>query len=173
MKTQDNQRKPYTVYLKSTREWAEVPEDFYREYTRKNNTLRKRLQDHGQCCCPRNKWWLCDGACFDCEFQITTNDYISLDYTVDDGEGNERSLLDSVEDYSTNPESIVADQVQLAALYEKLHELDPEGQRIAELVSKGATERDAASALGLSRNTYTYRRDKLLRKLAEALKEYR
>ena len=57
-------------------------------------------------------------------------------------------------------------------LYQKLQELDPEGRRICELIMEGKSERDIASALGVSRNTYTYRRDKLLRILREQLGMY-
>jgi hypothetical protein len=37
---------------------------------------------------------------------------------------------------------------------------------------QGCPERTAAAKLGLSRNTYTYRRDKLLTLLREALRDY-
>lgn len=167
----ENQSK--RIYLKSTRQWVEVSDEFYQEYTRKNDALRKRMQYHHCCSCPRNKWWLCDGSCFDCEYQITTNDYISLDYTTSDGEGNEKSLLDNLADPSQNLYSIQEDRELLAALYAKLNELDPEGRRICELVMSGKSERDSAKEMDMARNTYVYKRNKVLGVLYEALKDYR
>lgn len=32
----------------------------YIENNRFHNTYRHRMQDRGLCCCPRNKWWVCD-----------------------------------------------------------------------------------------------------------------
>ena len=58
-----NQSKQYRIYLKSTKEWVEVPEEFYREQTRYYDTFRHRMQEHGQCSCPKSKFWLCDGDC--------------------------------------------------------------------------------------------------------------
>jgi FixJ family two-component response regulator len=53
-----------------------------------------------------------------------------------------------------------------------LEELDPNGRLICELIMQGCPERTAAEKLGLSRNTYVYRRDKLLTLLREALRDY-
>ena len=69
MKKNDNQSKPNTLYDKPTRMWFEVPADVYESYVRECNTYRKKKQDHGLCSCSRNKWWLCDMVCMDCEFR--------------------------------------------------------------------------------------------------------
>lgn len=118
--------------------------------------------------CPKSKTWMCDGDCLACEFRAT-GDNLSLDYTVEDGEGNQKSWADDLPDDTPNAQSIMEDRELLCALYQKLQELDPEGRRICELIMEGKSERDIASALGVSRNTYTYRRDKLLRILREQL----
>ena len=52
---------PYRIYLKAPRQWVEVSEEYYRDHTRYHDALRKRQQSHGQCVCPKNKFWLCDG----------------------------------------------------------------------------------------------------------------
>lgn len=44
MKKNDNQSKTYRIYLKSTKEWVEVPEDYYREHTRYYDAFRKKAQ---------------------------------------------------------------------------------------------------------------------------------
>ena len=96
----------------------------------------------------------------------------SLDYAVEDGEGNQKSWADDLPDDTPNAQSIMEDRELLCALYQKLQELAPEGRRICELIMEGKSERDIASSLGVSRNTYTYRRDKLLRILREQLGMY-
>lgn len=72
---------PYRIYLKATREWVEVSEDYYRSHTRYYDAFRKRHQAFGQCVCPKNEFWLCDGDCYNCEFH-RADDKIPLDYTT-------------------------------------------------------------------------------------------
>lgn len=119
----------------------------------------------------KSKTWMCDGDCLACEFRAA-GDNLSLDYAVEDGEGNQKSWADDLPDDTPNAQSIMEDRELLCALYQKLQELDPEGRRICELIMEGKSERDIASSLGVSRNTYTYRRDKLLRILREQLGMY-
>lgn len=173
MKINDNQSTnlEYKVYLRSANEWVSVTEELYRTYYRDIWATRKRAQAHGQCMCPKSKTWMCDGDCLVCEFR-SAGDNLSLDYTVEDGKGKQKSWADDLQDDSPDAQSIMEDRELLCALYKKLQELDPEGSRICELIMEGKSERDIASALGVSRNTYTYRRDKLLRILREQLGMY-
>lgn len=90
-----NQSKTYRIYLKATKEWVEVPEEFYREQTSYYDTFRKKAQYHGQCICPKSKFWLCDGDCFNCEFR-RAGDMLSLDYENENEDGDTCSPLDSV-----------------------------------------------------------------------------
>ena len=173
MKTNENQKstREYKVYLHRHKAWVEVTEEQYYAYYRDIWATRKRAQAHGQCMCPKSKIWICDGDCPTCEFRAA-GDNLSLDYTVDDGEGNQRSWVDDLSDDTSNAQSIMEDRELLCALYQKLQELPSEGRRICELIMEGKSERDIASTLGISRNTYTYRRDKLLRLLREQLGMY-
>ena len=84
MQYKDNQSK--RIYLKATRQWVDVSEEYYRDHTRYHDALRKRQQSHGQCVCPKNKFWLCDGDCLTCEFR-RAGDMLSLDYTVENEDG--------------------------------------------------------------------------------------
>ena len=54
----------------------------------------------------------------------------------------------------------------------KLNELDPEGRLICQLIMQGKSGRDCGKEMGLSRNTFVYRRDKLLHKLRSELEDY-
>ena len=101
-----NQSKPNTLYDKPTRMWFEVPADVYVSYVRECNTYRKKKQDHGLCSCPRNKWWLCDMVCMDCEFRKT--DAISLD--APQGDDEDTTLMDAIPDGRTLLEDDAADR---------------------------------------------------------------
>ncbi|HIR16480.1 MAG TPA: hypothetical protein IAD35_00290 [Candidatus Caccocola faecigallinarum] len=97
MAIKDNKCKPYRIYLKSTREWVEVSEEIYRERTRYYDAFRKRQQSHGQCVCPKNKFWLCDGDCYNCEFR-KAGDTLSLDYQTENEDGDTCSPIETLSD---------------------------------------------------------------------------
>lgn len=169
----ENQKSNRTrkIYLPHTKQWIEVTEKQYSTYYRDIWATRKRAQAHHQCMCPKSEQWLCDGDCLICPFHAA-GDCLSLDYTITDEEGNEKSWLDDLTDDVPSIQSILEDRELLNALYKQLEALDPDGRLICELIMQGCTERAAAAKLGLSRNTFTYRRDKLLAALREALRDY-
>lgn len=107
MKINDNPNtnREYKVYLHSTKEWIPVTEEVYRVYYRDIWATRKRAQAHGQCMCPKSKTWMCDGDCLVCEFR-SAGDNLSLDYTVEDGEGNQKSWADDLQDDTPDAQSI-------------------------------------------------------------------
>ena len=67
---------------------------------------------------------------------------------------------------------MIEDRELLGALFHKLDELDPEGRRICELVMQGHSERDCGKEMGMARNTFVYKRDKLFATLADYLKDF-
>jgi hypothetical protein len=159
------------IYIKDLHQWVPVSKTEFDNYYRDINTYRRRQQEHGRCICPANKRYLCDMDCGCCPFH-KGGDELSLDYTVTDEDGNEKSWLDDVADDTPSIQSVLEDRDLLNALHAHLDELDPDGHRICSLIMQGCPERTAAAKLGLSRNTYTYRRDKLLTLLREALRDY-
>lgn len=173
MKINDNQNtnREYKVYIHSTKDWVTVTEDVYRAYYRDIWATRNRAQSHGQCMCPESKTWLCNGDCLACEFRAA-GDNLSLDYTIEDDEGNEKSWLEDLRDDGPDVQTITEERDLMNALHQMLKELDPDSRRICELIMTGKSERDIASELGISRNTYTYRRDKVLRILRDQLATY-
>ena len=175
MKNNDNQNtntnREYKVYIHSTKEWVTVTEDVYRAYYRDIWATRNRAQSHGQCMCPKSKTWLCNGDCLACEFRAA-GDNLSLDYTIEDDEGNEKSWSEDLRDDGPDVQTITEERDLMNALRQTLKELDPDSRRICELIMTGKSERDIASELGISRNTYTYRRDKVLRILRDQLATY-
>ncbi|MBQ3761113.1 MAG: hypothetical protein II875_03760 [Clostridia bacterium] len=94
------------IFDKTLKTWIDVPDDFFREYDRERTACRKRMQDHGRCNCPRNKWWLCDTFCEECEFRCA-GDLLSLDAPEGDGSA---TILDQKEADGPRLEDLVADQ---------------------------------------------------------------
>ena len=99
MANKDNQSKQYRIYIKESKSWVDVNKEFYTNYYRDINAYRKRQQEHGRCVCPASKRYLCDMDCMTCPY-VKAGDQLSLDNTVSDGEGNEKSWLDDMPDES-------------------------------------------------------------------------
>lgn len=171
MSNNANQSKQYRIYIKESKSWVDVNKEFYTNYYRDINAYRKRQQEHGRCVCPASKRYLCDMDCLTCPY-AKAGDQLSLDNTISDGDGNEKSWLDDMPDESAAIAEVLEDAELLHALYAKLNELDPEGRLICQLIMEGKSERDCGKKMGLSRNTFVYRRDKLFQKLRSELKDY-
>ena len=154
---------PYSAQL------VPVTEEVYRSVVPEIERTRKQLQRSGRCVCPKSKLWTCDGDCAICPYS-TCGNTVSLDAPLDDAEG--LTLGDTLISDEPSPEDIAMNKALLAALYDELDRLDPDGRRICELVAANCTEREAASILGISKTAYRYRWNKLKKQLAEKLQSY-
>ena len=173
MKDYDNQNQPAerAIYLKDLHQWVPVSKADYDNYYRDINAYRRRQQEHGRCVCPASKRYLCDMDCCTCRFS-KAGDELSLDYTVTDDAGNKKSWLDDLPYDGPSAQSILEERELLDALICKLDALDPAGRRICEMIIQGRTERDSGKEMGMARNTFVYKRDKLLAELADYLKDF-
>ncbi|NLM08051.1 MAG: bacterio-opsin activator [Clostridiales Family XIII bacterium] len=156
---------PYRIYLKATRQWVKVSEEYYRNHTRYHDALRKRQQSHGQCVCPKNKFWLCDGDCLTCEFR-RAGDMLSLDYTVENEDGDACSPLDNLADPAPSIEEIICDKAELDQLFARLNELMPEAVQIGKLRQDGLSDEAIAEIIGIKRTTFLSRLKKAKEQLA-------
>ena len=137
----------------------------YREHTRFHDAFRKRHQSHGQCVCPKNKFWLCDADCLTCEFR-RAGDHISLDYTTENEDGDTCSPLDALADTAPSIEDVICDKAELDQLFARLNELMPEAQDIGKLRQKGLTDEAIAEVIGIKRTTFRSRLAKAKKQLA-------
>ena len=153
MKTHIN---PFRVYLKSTRQWVEVSEECYRDHTRYYDAFRKRHQTHGQCVCPKNKFWLCDGDCHIREYR-RAGDQLSLNYTTETEDGDICSPLDTLADNTPSVEEIIVDKAELDELFARLSQLMPEATRIGSLRQEGFSDEAIAKVIGIKRTTFLSR----------------
>lgn len=149
----------YRLYDRQTKTWFEVTPEQYAEIDRWRTNLRKREQYHHRCMCTRNKWWLCDGMCLDCQFHAAGN-ILSLDAVQEDEQGEEFSLLDTIADKSLDlsglPDSMLAKQI-----LKEIEELMPEALKIGSFRLQGMTDEAIAREIGISRTTYRSRIDKV------------
>lgn len=174
MKSQDNQNQSNErkIYIKDLHQWVPVSKTDYDNFYRDINSYRRRQQEHGRCVCPASKRYLCDMDCWTCRFR-KAGDELSLDYTITDDDGNEKSWLDDLADDAPSAQSILEERELLDTLLSKLEELDPDGHRICELLLQEKSEREIADIMGISRqSTVNYKKKKAFETLREHLRDY-
>ena len=153
MAINDNQSKTHRIYLKATRQWVEVSETVYRDHTRFYDAFRKKAQYHSQCICPKNKFWLCAGDCYNCEFR-RCGDMLSLDFTSENENGDSCTPLDAIPDKSPLLDEIICDQATLEQLFGRLQDLMPEAEEIGRLRLQNMSDEAIADILGVKRTTF-------------------
>lgn len=108
--------------------------------------------------------------CATCPFR-RAGDGLSLDYTTTDEDGTEIRWADNLEDPSPLIEDIVADGIQMTALFKRINELMPQAIEIGKLRQQGLTERQIEAEIGVGRKTYAYRLKKVREILAKEFPE--
>lgn len=171
MAINENHVNPYRIYIKSSHEWVEVSEEVYRDHTRYYDAFRKRHQTHGQCVCPKNKFWLCDGDCCSCEFH-RPGDKLSLDYETENEDGDTCSPMDALEDTSPLVDEIVCDKAALDQLFIRLNELMPEARQIGMYRQQGLSDEQIAKLIGIKRTTFRSRLEKAKAQLASEYPDF-
>lgn len=162
-----NTDKQNKIYDKESSTWFELSPDEFKKYNRWCTALRKREQYWKRCSCKRNKWWLCDGNCLDCEFCIKIE--ASLDKPLPNGKG---TLSDYVSDNTPTPEEIVSDRDLLNCLISRLREIDPEADRIIQIWidhPESISDRKVAEILGRKQRTFADE----MKKFRDEFREYR
>ena len=66
---------------------------------------------------------------------------------MENGDGNEFSLIDTIEDPTSNFSDILVDRLLLEQLLGELAERDSEGKRICELIMEGSSKTEIADTL--------------------------
>ena len=143
MQNLEKQRK---IFIRSTKTWVPVTEEVYREYYRPIWRMQKATRKAGQCICPRSKLWLCDSDCLTCGYH-TSGNTVSLDAPMENANGDEFTLMDTLTDPDSCFADILIDRLLLNQLLDKLAEQDPEGRRICELIMDNCSKAEIADAL--------------------------
>ena len=155
MATNDNQSKkryyplrnainPYKVTL------VEITEAQYRALYPEIWATQKREQHHHRCMCTRKYLWKCDGNCDLCEYHAA-GDMLSLDVPTEDGNAN---LYDTIPDTAPTMEDVLSDAMLLEQLIARFRELDPDADRIIELLGDELSDRKIAEQLCRKQRTF-------------------
>ena len=149
MQNNDNQ-KTYFIYVRSTSQKILVTKEQHDTFYKEADRIRHKEQDHGRCMCPYRFIWKCDGDCLDCEYHAA-GDISSLDQPLSDGNG---TLGDYIPDRSKPMEKVIADRMLLEQLIARFRELDPDADRIIELLGDELSDRKIAEQLGRKQRTF-------------------
>lgn len=162
---------PFRIYLKSSRQWVAVSEEYYRDHTRYYDAFRKRQQAHNKCTCPKNKFWVCDGDCHNCEYS-RAGDQLSLDRTMVDDSDDEYSLKDAIPDTGPSIDEVIADKAELDQLFARLSQIMPEAIQIGKLRQEGLSDAAIADIVGIKRTTFLSRLKKAKELIVAEYPEY-
>lgn len=135
---------PYKVSL------VEITETQYRALYPEIWATQKREQYHHRCMCPKRYIWKCDGNCDLCEYHAA-GDLLSFDMPLEDGNSN---MYDSIPDTAPTMEDVISDAIILELLIAKFRELDPDADRIIEMLSDEKSDRAIAEQLGRKQRTF-------------------
>lgn len=61
------------IYIKAINEWYETTKEEHDNYYRDINAYRRTQQNHGNCACPRQKYFYCDMDCCTCKYRISAD----------------------------------------------------------------------------------------------------
>lgn len=168
MTTNDNHK--YYIYLRSTKERIPCTKEEFENYCRDIHAFRMKQQRRGNCVCPKKKELSCDMDCATCPFRRIT--HYSLDVSVTDDAGDERTWGDLLEDPSPLISDIVADTERMTQLFLKLNELMPQAIEIGRLRLQGLSDDAIAERIGVARTTSASRIKTVKSILAEEFAEF-
>ena len=148
------------IYLRAIKKTVCVTEQEFNAYYQDINAYRRTKQNHGKCVCEKAHWLDCDMDCENCPFHRAGNT-LSLDYTISDEDGNEKSWLEDLVDTVPLVEDIVVNEIELKRIISRINEIMPEAITIGKLRQQGNSERTIEKTIGIGRKTYAYRIKKL------------
>lgn len=129
---------------------VEITESQYRALYPEIWATQKREQHHHRCMCTRKYLWKCDANCDLCEYHAT-GDTLSLDVSTEDGNAN---MYDTIPDTAPTMEDVLSDAMLLEQLIARFRELDPDADRIIELLRDELSDRKIAEKLGRKQRTF-------------------
>ncbi len=161
MKKKENAGNVYQIFDKTTKIMFEVTKEAYVKYMREIGSYRKKQQRAGRCDCPKKKFWLCDGCCQGCEFELPSQSI--FDYLPD---SNTR-IIDTIASHDRDHQDIMAEQELLAKLLDRLGEVMSEAIDIGKLRVQGKKDEEIAEILSVKRTTFRSRIDKAKNTLSD------
>lgn len=100
--------------------------------------------------CTRKYLWKCDDNCDLCEYHAA-GDMLSLDVPTEDGNAN---MYDTIPGSAPTMENVLSDVMLLDQLIARFRELDPDADRIIELLDDELSDHKIAEQLGRKHRTF-------------------
>lgn len=169
MSTAENKQEK--IYYRPLHKWIYATLEQKEDWERFTGKIRKSKQRAGACCIPFRKSYQCDGLCDGCEYRRIPKDapqILSIDLELETAQENGISHNSLLCDDSLTTE-INIDCVALSCLLNELKQTNAESYRVLMLIVENLSERECAKRLGIPKNTYVYRRDKLMKTLRQKL----
>ena len=113
------------------------------------------MQGRGLCCCPRNKWWVCDADCLTCEYR-NADVIASLDSPIGEDD-DDLTLMDTIADDSVVVSELATDRIVLEQLFKRLADMMPEAENIGRLRLQGLSDEQISREIGIPRTTFLSR----------------
>jgi DNA-directed RNA polymerase specialized sigma24 family protein len=163
LNTVNKETKKY--YLTIDGQEVKVTEEVYRAYKRPIWAEHKRNDRQKICQVSNGKGGLkrCTEDCSKCS-RTKEGSVLSLDGLEEAGY--------SVEDHAQDVAEIVAEKILLEELFMALEELDPNSQRICELLMEGRSKREIARIMSIPQSSFEYQFKKLMASLRDRLEDY-
>lgn len=168
MKTNEKQ---HYIYICFTKERIPVTEQQFKDYYREIDSFRKKQQRHGCCICPTARRLDCDMDCESCSYS-KAGDSLSLDHTVSDAGGNQKSWVDSLVDPGQPVDELVADGIRMKQLFQKMNTLMPQAMKIGALRQQGYSDEAIAKEIGIPRKTFNDRLKRAKKTLENEFPEF-
>lgn len=165
------EEKQYYIYIRSTNEQVPVTKEEFDAYYKDIDLYRRTQQRHGRCVCPKSRQLMCDMDCLTCPYRrVGEIRYFDATMEIDDETAD--TYFDTLCSGEPLTEDIICELDLLKALYNELKNLAPDEYELCSTIMKNMSERKAADELGLARNTYAYRKKKVLEHLRQTLKKF-
>lgn len=167
----------HNIYYRPLGAWISVTQEQKLDWERFTNTIRMKQRRVGRCCIPFQKQYLCDGLCnglygsdqctagVACPYRCIPADipsFISIDQEMDATFRNGFTRNSPLAESGLVTE-VCLDNTLLNVILADLQKADPEGYQILRLFAAGLSERESAERMHMPRNTYVYRRNRLLK----------
>lgn len=148
-----NREKNKYIYMHSTKSRVDVSPDIYRDHVRYHDAYRHKMQSRGCCCCPRNKWYVCDADCLVCQYHRAGN-MISIDAPATCVGDDALRMCDVIADSTVPLDDYVADRIMVEQITQCWRNWDPDADRIIDMLAQGMSDRAIARQLGRPQRTF-------------------
>ena len=166
----NNQKKENQVYVASLNKYVDSGDLTPKQYDELVNSYRTKQKKRRECFLPKEEYHLCEGDCASCKYHIPL---ISFDDTyISDKDGNVLTIGDCIAADVPDTDEIAINKVYLSEIIKRVSELLPEALIVGNLKDAGISLDCAEQIIGMPRQTYSYRLDKIRKKLALEFPEY-